>query len=271
MPKKGQNSYSVRDPGAADRLSGLVERVTFHSGETGFCVLKVKVRGFRDLCAVVGTVPSVSAGEWLAAEGRWVVDSKHGRQFKADTLRVTRPDTEEGIRRYLASGLIKGIGPEFATRLVERFGERVFDVIEKEPARLIEVEGIGAGRRKIITEAFKTQKVVREIMVFLHGHGVSSSRAFRIFKTYGEEAIDKVQADPYRLVRDIRGIGFKIADQIAMRLGIDSHSDLRARAGVEYVLQELTDQGHCACERGSARREDGVAPRHSRRNRSRRP
>lgn len=251
MPKKGQNSYSVRDPGAADRLSGLVERVTFHSGETGFCVLKVKVRGFRDLCAVVGTVPSVSAGEWLTAEGRWVVDSKHGRQFKADTLRVTRPDTEEGIRRYLASGLIKGIGPELAARLVERFGKRVFDVIEKEPARLIEVEGIGAGRRKIITEAFKTQKVVREIMIFLHGHGVSSSRAFRIYKTYGEEAIEKVQADPYRLARDIRGIGFKTADRIAMRLGIDPHSDLRARAGVEYVLQDLTDQGHCACERGS--------------------
>jgi exodeoxyribonuclease V alpha subunit len=236
-------------PEAQESLTGLVERVTFHSEESGFCVLKVKVRGQRDLCAVVGTLPAVSPGEWITAKGSWAIDPKHGQQFKADLMRTAAPDTAEGMKRYLASGLVKGIGSEFASRLVAAFGKEVFSVIEKAPGRLREVEGIGPARQRAITEAFRAQKVVREIMVFLHSHGVSSARAFRIYKTYGEDAVEKVQEDPYHLARDIRGIGFKTADQIAMKLGIAPGSDLRARAGVEFTLQELTDEGHCAYPR----------------------
>lgn len=232
-----------------DHVTGLVERVTYHSEESGFAVLKVKVRGQRELVTVVGTLPSVSAGEWLDARGRWVIDAQHGRQLRADALRTSRPDTPEGIERYLGSGTVKGIGPHLAGRLVGAFGRDVFRVVEEEPERLREVEGIGPVRQGRIVGAWREQRVVREIMVFLHSHGVSTSRAFRIFKTYGEAAIETVQHDPYRLARDVRGIGFVTADIIAERLGIDRHSELRARAGVEHVLAELTDDGHCAFPR----------------------
>ena len=237
-------------PAPAEGVTGQVERVTFHSDESGFSVLKVSVRGRRELCTVVGTVPAVSVGEWLTATGQWSIDPRHGPQFKADQIRTSAPDNAEGIERYLASGLIKGIGPAFAARLVKKFGKDVFTVIAEKPGRLREVEGIGRSRQRAITESFRAQKVVREIMVFLHSHGVSSSRAYRIFKTYGEEAIARVQADPYCLARDIRGIGFKTADAIAAQVGVAAHSDLRARAGVEFTLQELTHDGHCAYPRG---------------------
>ena len=230
-------------------MTGLIERVTFHSAETGFAVLRVKVRGQRDLVTVVGTLPSVSAGEWLDAHGRWVVDSEHGQQFKAALLRTSHPNTKEGIEKFLASGLIKGIGPKIAALLVREFGTDVFEVIEKESDRLVEVDGIGKVRKARITQAWQEQRTVREIMVFLHSHGVGTSRAFRIHKVYGEKAIESVQENPYRLVQDVWGIGFKTADQIAESLGVDKHSALRARAGVEFVLQELTTEGHCAFPR----------------------
>jgi exodeoxyribonuclease V alpha subunit len=232
-----------------DHLAGTIERVTFHSPETGFCVLRVNVRGQREPMTVIGTLPNVSAGEWLDAQGRWAIDPKHGQQFKAESLRTTHPDTPEGIEKYLASGLIRGIGPKFAARMVATFGKDVFEIVEKDPARLREVSGIGPVRQARILAAWREQQSVRKIMVFLHSHGVSTSRAFRIFKTYGDEAIEKVQEDPYRLARDINGIGFKSADQIAASLGIGKQSDLRARAGVSHVLQELTNDGHCAFPR----------------------
>lgn len=238
-------------------VTGLVERITFHSDESGFCVVKVSVRGRRELCTVVGTVPTVTVGEWLTATGRWDVDPRHGQQFKAEMIRTTAPDTAEGIERYLASGLIRGIGPAYAARLVAKFGKDVFSVIAEKPRRLREVEGIGPGRQRAIVESFREQNVVREIMVFLHSHGVSSSRAFRIYKTYGEHAIEIVQADPYCLARDIRGIGFRTADSIAARLGVSPESDLRARAGVEFTLQELTREGHCAWPRDDLARRSG--------------
>jgi len=182
-------------------------------------------------------------------QGRWVIDREYGRQFRAIMLRTAPPNTAEGMKKYLASGLIKGIGPAMAGRLVDAFDVQVFEVIEQTPARLLEVDGIGKGRQGKIVSAWNDQKAVREIMVFLHGHGVSTSRAFRIFKTYGEQSIEKVTEDPYRLARDIWGIGFKTADLIAEKLGIGKQSDLRARAGVEFVLYELTENGHCALSR----------------------
>lgn len=240
--------YSL-DPQPAEQLSGFVERVTFHSEESGFCVLRVKVKGMRDLATVVGTLAEVRAGEWLQAEGAWKIDPRHGQQFAATTLRTAPPNTLEGIEKYLASGMIKGIGPHFAKQMVAKFGLNVFDVIEKSPNRLREVDGIGEGRKELITAAWHDQKAVRQIMVFLQGHGVSTSRAFRIYKTYGDAAIEKVKANPYNLARDIWGIGFKTADSIAESLGVDKESAFRAQAGVEYVLQEVTGEGHCAYPR----------------------
>ncbi|MCX5659707.1 MAG: ATP-dependent RecD-like DNA helicase, partial [Planctomycetota bacterium] len=232
-----------------EHLSGLIERVTFHSEESGFGVLQVKVRGRQELVTVIGTAPEINPGEWIEAEGRWVIDREHGQQFKAILLRALPPSTSEGMQKYLGSGLIKGIGPAMAGRLVSAFGLQIFEVIEKTPEKLLEVKGIGKGRQGKIVGGWNDQRVVREIMVFLHSHGVSTSLAFRIFKTYGTEAIEKVREDPYRLARDIWGIGFKTADQIAEKLGVGKQSDLRARAGVEYVLQELTEEGHCAFPR----------------------
>jgi exodeoxyribonuclease V alpha subunit len=193
----------------------------------------------------VGTLPQVQAGEWLEAEGRWAIDRDYGQQFKAEILRTTAPNTLEGMEKYLGSGLIKGIGPVFAERLVKHFKHDVLNIIEAKPQKLLEVDGIGPIRHNKITTAWAEQRMVREIMVFLHSHGVSTSRAFRIYKAYDDQAIETVAGNPYCLAHDIRGIGFKSADKIAESLGIEKESDLRARAGIEYVLQTLTDDGHC--------------------------
>ena len=229
-----------------ESLSGLVERVTFFNEENGFAVLKVKVRGKRDPVTVVGPVPAVNAGEWLTAEGRWVQDREFGLQFKAELLKSTPPTSREGIEKYLGSGLVKGIGPVYAAKLVEKFGESIFDIIENSSARLQEVEGIGPERRRRIKAAWAEQKVIRDIMVFLHSQGVGTSRAVRIYKTYGENAIQRVQANPYVLARDIPGIGFHTADQIAQKMGVPHDSLLRACAGLGHVLLEATHEGHCA-------------------------
>jgi exodeoxyribonuclease V alpha subunit len=204
-----------------EALAGLVERVTYHNAENGFCVLRLRARGHRDLVTLVGHAAVVSVGEWINATGEWVNDRTHGQQFRAKFLKTTAPTSIDGMERYLASGMIRGIGPVYAKKLVGAFGEKVFDVIEAEPDRLREVDGIGAVRAGRITAAWSEQKAVREIMLFLHAHGVGTARAVRIFKTYGVEAIQVMSENPYRLARDIRGIGFKTADAIAMRLGID--------------------------------------------------
>jgi exodeoxyribonuclease V alpha subunit len=229
-----------------ESLSGLVERVTFFNEENGFAVLKVKVRGQRDEVTMLGSLPSATPGEWVTAEGHWVHDRQFGRQFRADLLRSAAPTTREGIEKYLGSGMVKGIGPIYAKKLVAKFGEKIFDIIENYSARLEEVEGIGPQRRHRIKNAWGEQKVVRDIMVFLHSNGVSSSRALRIYKTYGQEAIQEIRSNPYRLARDIPGIGFKTADQVAQKMGIPHDSVLRACAGLEHVLAEATGQGHCA-------------------------
>ena len=229
-----------------ESLSGLIERVTFFDEDGGFGVLKVKAQGHRDLVTVVGSLPSVSAGEWLTAQGRWVQDREYGQQFRAEMLTSTPPTSKEGIEKYLGSGMVKGIGPVYAKKLVDKFGEGVFDIIEKASARLEDVDGIGPKRRKRIKAAWDEQKVVRDIMLFLHSNGVSTSRAVRIYRTYGEGAIEKVRNDPYRLAKDIHGIGFKTADQIARKIGIPVDSLVRACAGLNHVLLEATGDGHCA-------------------------
>src|SRR5499426_3478010 len=235
------------EPKPSDRevLTGLVERVTYQNAENGFCVLRVKARGQRELVTLVGHAAAISAGEWITASGSWINDRTHGQQFKTRFLKTSAPTSIEGIERYLASGMIRGIGPVYAKKLLRAFGEKVFDVIEAEPDRLREVDGIGHVRASRIVTAWAEQKVVREIMVFLHSHGVGTARAVRIYKTYGADAVQVMSENPYRLARDIRGIGFKTADAIAMKLGIEKTAMIRVRAGIAYALTDAMDEGHC--------------------------
>ena len=242
-----RRARSGRNPQAPSQevIAGLVERITFHNSENGFSVLRVKARGHRDLVTVVGHAATISVGEWLTASGEWVNDRTHGQQFKASFLRTSAPSSVDGIEKYLGSGMIRGIGPVYARKLVRAFGEQVFDVIEAEPERLRDVPGIGPVRAGHITDAWAEQKVVREIMVFLHSHGVGTARAVRIFKTYGADAVEVMSEDPYRLARDIRGIGFRTADTIAMKLGIEATAMIRVRAGIAHALASAMDEGHC--------------------------
>src|SRR5260370_858588 len=227
-------------------LAGLVERVTFHNAESGFCVLRIKARGHRELITVIGHAAVIAAGEWVTASGEWVNDRTHGQQFKSRFMRTSAPTTTEGIEKYLGSGMIRGIGPAYARKLVKAFGDKVFDVIEAEPDRLREVTGIGPMRAKRITGAWAEQKIVREIMVFLHSHGVGTARAVRIFKTYGAAAVKVMPENPYRLARDIRGIGFKTADAIAMRLRIEKTAMIPVRARNSHALTPAIDAPRCA-------------------------
>ena len=226
-------------------LAGSIERVTFHNAANGFCVVRIKARGHRDLVTVVGHAAEISAGEWVTVSGTWVNSREHGQQFKAHFLRSSPPTTAEGIEKYLGSGMIRGIGPIYASKLVTAFGADVFEVIEQAPERLREVPGIGRVRAGRIAQAWADQKVVREIMVFLHSHGVGTARAVRIFKTYGNDAVQVMAENPYRLARDIRGIGFRTADAIAARLGIEPTAMIRLRAGINYALLEASGEGHC--------------------------
>ena len=228
-----------------ETLSGVLERVTYHNAENGFCVLRVKARGQRDLVVVTGHAAVISAGEFISATGTWVNDREHGLQFKATHITTMQPTTVEGIEKYLGSGMIRGIGPTYARALVRAFGEAVFDLIEQQPDRLREVTGIGEKRAARIVAGWADQKAIREIMLFLHAQGVGTSRAVRIFKTYGQEAIALITENPYRLSRDIRGIGFRTADQVAAKLGIEKEATIRLRAGLSFGLSEATGDGHC--------------------------
>jgi exodeoxyribonuclease V alpha subunit len=232
-------------PSDRELLAGLVERVTYQNADNGFCVIRVKARGHRDLVTVVGHAAVISAGEWITAVGDWINDRTHGQQFKARFLKTSAPTSAEGIEKYLGSGMIRGIGPVYAKKLLRAFGDKVFDVIEAEPGRLRDVDGIGPVRANRIVVGWAEQKVVREIMVFLHSHGVGSARAVRIYKTYGSDAVQVMSENPYRLARDIRGIGFKTADTIAMKLGVAKTAMIRVRAGISYALTEATNEGHC--------------------------
>ncbi len=232
-----------------ETLSGTIERITFHNTTNGFCVLRVKVTDRRELVTVTGNAPQISAGEIISCQGNWLNDSRFGLQFRAKSLQTTPPASVTGMEKYLSSGIIKGIGPRFAKKLITAFGATVFDVIEKQPERLYELDGIGEKRIQSVISAWSEQKSIRHIMVFLQSHAITTARAVRIFKTYGNDAIRLIKENPYRLATDIHGIGFKMADALALKLGIEPISLIRARAGVQYVLQELCQRGHCAAPR----------------------
>jgi exodeoxyribonuclease V alpha subunit len=228
-----------------EHISGIVERITYHNPEKGFCVLKVKVKGYKDLICITGHASLISAGEYVQASGFWVQDKNHGLQFKAMFIKASAPTTLEGIERYLGSGMIKGIGPVYARKLVQAFQEAVFDVIENESDKLQRIEGIGPQRAARIIKGWSDQKAVREIMLFLHQYGVSTTRAVRIYKTFGDSAIQIISEDPYCLAREIKGIGFLTADSIAQKMSFEKHSLIRARAGISFALLEAQSQGHC--------------------------
>ena len=226
------------------KINGQIERITFANEENGFTIAKLKVKGEKELVTIVGNFPGINPGEILELLGEWSNHPRFGTQFKAVKFKSVIPATVAGIEKYLGSGLIKGIGPIMASRLVKHFKENTLDIIDTEPGRLAEVEGIGGKRVQMIRSAWDAQKEIREVMVFLQGHGVSSTYAAKIYKQYGKDSIKVVQENPYRLAADIFGIGFKTADKIAGNIGIARNSAIRAEAGILYVLHELADDGH---------------------------
>ena len=238
-----------------DQISGSVERITYYNEENGYTVLRLKpdsremmpykypARG-QQLITVVGNLPELNPGEWLKLTGRWGSHAKHGRQFQADLCEQSLPATTEGIKRYLGSGLIRGVGPVMAERIVNKFGEQALDVIEFEPKRLREVLGIGAKRIKSISKAWEEQRAIKDVMIFLQSHGVSTGLAIKIYKKYGDNSLAVVQNSPYRLVNDIYGIGFKTADKIAQALGLAHDDPGRIEAGIAYTLNRMAEEGH---------------------------
>jgi exodeoxyribonuclease V alpha subunit len=240
-----------------DTLTGSVERITYYNPENGYTVLRLRPEhqkgihavpksslSFDGLATVVGNLPEVSPGEFLQLQGQWTRHPNHGSQFKAEVCEQTLPATIAGIQGYLGSGMIKGIGPKLAERIVGKFKEDTFNVIEQTPERLLEVSGIGMDRTAKITKAWQEQKQVKEIMVFLHGHGVSTNLAVKIYKTYGDQSLDIVQQNPYQLERDIYGVGFKTADRIARALGLPVDHPSRIEAGIVFALNETINEGH---------------------------
>ncbi len=240
---------SVNPP--AETIRGEVESVVFHNDENGYTVMRLRLEGpASETETVIGNIPAITPGEQLRAVGEWIDDRQYGRQFRAAELRAESPVTPEGVERFLGSGLIEGIGKEYARRMVEKFGVEVLDIIEHSSQRLEEIDGIGAKRRRRIKESWKQQRAVRDIMVFLHSHGISAARALRIYKTYGEDSVEILRANPYRLAEDISGIGFRTADEIAAKMGQAHESVTRLRAGIDFVLKNAAaGEGHCALPR----------------------
>jgi len=225
-------------------IYGLIERITYYNEENDFIVAKLQEKGKRELTTIVGNLSGINPGESLKLAGRWVHNKKFGEQFQVENYEITVPATVHGIKKYLGSGLIKGIGPIMADRIVKKFALETLDIIEKTPERLSEVDGIGPKRIAMITKAWEEQKEIKEIMIFLQGHGVSAAYSAKIYKQYREHSIEVVKENPYRLAHDIHGVGFITADKIAQNIGIDPNSLIRAKAGVIYVLNELTEEGH---------------------------
>ncbi|MEO7911416.1 MAG: ATP-dependent RecD-like DNA helicase [Roseiflexaceae bacterium] len=226
-------------------LEGILERITYHSEQDGYTVARVQPRGKDHLITIVGKLLGMQVGESLELEGRWVDHPEHGRQFEVERYRTLLPATVEGIRRYLGSGLIKGVGPVMAKRIAETFGAYTLEVIDNQPLRLREVPGLGPKRVERIIRAWQEQQQIKAIMLFLQEHEIAPGLAVRIYKHYGEQSLSVVQATPYRLADDIYGIGFLTADRIAQALGIPHDSPQRVGAGLRYTLSQATDEGHC--------------------------
>ena len=227
-----------------EQLRGEVERLVYSSDESGFTICRLLVPGRNDLVTVAGTMPGIQPGERLHLRGRWINHPVHGYQFRADSYSSQLPASANAVRRYLASSLVKGIGPVLAGRLVDCFGDETLRVIDEQPERLAEAPGVGPRRVESIRRAWEEQQEIRGVMLFLQGHGVSAAYSTRIYRTYGQDAVKVVQDNPYRLAQDVRGIGFITADNIARQMGIDEHSPHRALAALEHLLLEQADEGH---------------------------
>ncbi len=225
-------------------IDGLLEKISFHNEENDFMVAKLREKDKKELTTIVGNLSGIHPGESLKLTGQWVHNKRFGEQFQVETFEVTIPATLLGIQKYLASGLIKGIGPIMSERILEKFGLDTLEVIERRPERLSEVEGIGPKRISMIRKTWEEQKGIKEIMIFLQGHGVSASYSAKIYRQYGNQSIEIVRENPYRLAHDLYGTGFITADKIAQNLGIDRNSLIRAKAGLLYVLNQLTEEGH---------------------------
>ena len=230
------------------KLRCVVERITYQNAENGYSVMKVKVKGYDDLVTLVGNLLEVPAGSVLLCEGEWRVDKRYGQQFQCETWEEVMPATAYGIKKYLGSGLVKGIGPKFAKLIVGHFGTDTIEVIETDIERLYEVPGIGKKRVEKIRESWEKQKDIKNVMLFLQGFGVSTAYPAKIYRQYGKESIDKVKENPYRLADDIWGIGFKTADGIARKMGYEMNDERRLRSGLIYTLNQLADEGHCYAE-----------------------
>ncbi|HEX2980836.1 MAG TPA: helix-hairpin-helix domain-containing protein, partial [Anaerolineaceae bacterium] len=230
-------------------LEGTIERFTFQNEENGYTIARLAPKGKNYEVTVVGVLSGVMVGESVRLRGMWVTHSEYGRQFEVRSFTVQLPATIEGMRKYLGSGLVKGVGPVMANRIVDAFGLRTLEVIEEQPEQLLNVAGIGSIRADRIRNAWEEQKQIKEIMIFLQGHGVSAGLAVKIYKQYANLSLNVVQTDPYRLASDIYGIGFKTADKIATAMGIPHDSPQRIRAGLLYALSELTNDGHCFATR----------------------
>ena len=232
-----------------EQLRCVVERITYQNPQNGYSVIKCRAKGYSDLVTVVGSMPDVHVGSVLQLGGTWRVDAKYGRQFSMETFEETLPATVFGIEKYLGSGLIKGIGPKYAKKIVQEFGKDMLEVIETDPDRLHTIPGIGRTRVERIKQSWQEQKEIKNIMLFLQGHGVSTSHATKIYKTYGNDSIKVVSENPYKLADDIWGIGFKTADTIAEKMGFGHEKYVRLRSGILYTLNRLSDDGHCYATR----------------------
>lgn len=231
-----------------EQCQGSVERIVFFNEENGFVVARLKTNKKNELLTIIGNVPSLSPGEFVQCQGQWFNDPNHGLQFKADSIQIVPPSSLEGIKKYLSSGIVKGIGAHYAELLINAFGKNVFDVMDNDPKRLLEISGIGKQRLEKIIDGWQQQKSVRNIMVFLQQHGIGHARAMRIYKTYGDKAVEKIKANPFRLADEVYGIGFKTADALAQQLGIAADALIRIRAALRYQLQTFAEQGHCAIQ-----------------------
>ena len=234
---------------SSNSLEGVLERITFYNDENGFLIGKLKGGDKTAEIAVVGKAPKVQCGETLVLTGKWTNHPKHGRQFSFDSFESKLPASAYGIRKYLASGLIHGIGKTYANKIVDKFGADTLKVISEESARLREVEGIGKKRIKSIREAWEEQKAVREVMMFLQTYGVTDSLCLRLVRKYGNSAKTILETDPYRIIREVKGIGFRTADKIALNLGLSNNGPERIEAGILHTIQEAEDQGHNHIER----------------------